>query len=65
MSNSVVHPEKDTDVQRVPVAGGVLVFEPCDIGKRLVDVENVTDADAVRDALRARGLGHGAVDHYR
>jgi hypothetical protein len=51
------------DRQRVPVAGGVLVFEYESIGKRLVGFETVTDWDAVADALAARGLARGHIHH--
>lgn len=49
------------DQTRVPCAGGVLVFEPRELGKELVGFEEVTDWDDVADALRARGLDHGAI----
>lgn len=37
--------------QRVPVAGGVLVYEPREIGKELVGFEDVEDWDGIADAL--------------
>lgn len=51
------------DRTRVPVAGGVLVYEEADLGKELVGVEDVTDWDALADGLAARGHGRGAVYH--
>jgi len=49
--------------QRVPVAGGVLVYEPQKVGKELVGFEDVEDWKELADALRARGLGVGAIHH--
>lgn len=46
---------------RVPVSGGVLVYEPRPIGKELVGFAEITDRADLTDALRARGLGHGAL----
>ena len=51
------------DRQRVPVAGGVLVYESRDLGRELVGFEGVEDWDDVADALRARGHGTGAIYH--
>jgi hypothetical protein len=51
------------DRQRVPVAGGVLVYESRDLGRELVGFEDVQDWDNVADALRARGHGTGAIYH--
>jgi hypothetical protein len=51
------------DRQRVPVAGGTLVFEDRALGKELVGFEDVDDWDDVADALAARGLGRGHVHH--
>jgi hypothetical protein len=48
---------------RVPVAGGVLVYEPRAVGRELIGFEDVTNWDGVRSALEARGLGVGAVGH--
>lgn len=48
---------------RVPVAGGVLVYEQRGLGKELVGFEDVQNWDDVADALRARGHGTGAVYH--
>ena len=69
MSNE--HTERNESVEqnrtrtrtRVPVAGGVLVYEPRAVGKELVGVERATDWDALADALAARGHGRGAVYH--
>ena len=53
-----------TDAQtRVPVAGGVLVYETRTLGRELIGVEAVTDWDALADAVVARGHGRGAVYH--
>lgn len=52
-----------TDRTRVPVAGGVLVFESRELGKELVGFEQVTEWDGVRSALEARGIGVGAIHH--
>lgn len=46
---------------RVPVSGGTLVFETRDLGKELVGFAEITDRADLADALRARGLGHGAL----
>ena len=46
---------------RVPVAGGVLVFESRELGKELVGFEQVEDWDGIRSALVARGHGVGAI----
>jgi len=51
------------DRTRVPVAGGVLVYEEADVGRELVGAEEVTDWDALADGLAARGHGRGAVYH--
>ena len=51
------------DRQRVPVAGGVLVYESRDLGRELVGFEDVESWDDVADALRARGHGTGAIYH--
>ncbi len=48
---------------RVPVAGGVLLYESRAVGKELVGVERVDDCDALGDALVARGHGRGTVYH--
>jgi hypothetical protein len=56
---------RSADRSRVPVAGGVLVYEssPDGVGRELVGFEDVTDWSAVRSALQARGHGVGAVYH--
>ena len=51
------------DRQRVPVAGGVLVYESRDLGRELVGFEDVESWDDIADALRARGHGTGAIYH--
>jgi len=48
---------------RVPVDGGVLIYERREVGKELVGFESVDDWDGVAAALRARGLGVGAIHH--
>ena len=50
---------------RVPVAGGVLVYEsrPEEVGRELIGFEEVDDWDGVRSALTARGIGVGAIHH--
>jgi hypothetical protein len=55
--------ERDEGDERVPVAGGVPVYEECKLGKELVGFEEVDDWDDVSDALAARGHGRGAVHH--
>lgn len=60
--------KKRTDTEpgtrmRVPVSGGVLVYEKRAHGRELVGFEDVTDWDDLADALRARGLGTGAIHH--
>ncbi|MFC5971058.1 hypothetical protein ACFPYI_06895 [Halomarina salina] len=47
----------------VSVDGGNLIFEPSERGDRLVAFSDVSDWDGVTDALRKRGIGHGAVYH--
>jgi len=41
------------DRQRVPVAGGVLVYESRELGRELVGFENVQDWDDVADQVTA------------
>ena len=50
---------------RVPVAGGVLVYEsaPDGVGRELVGFEDVEDWAGIRSALAARGHGVGAAHH--
>jgi hypothetical protein len=48
---------------RVPVAGGVLVYEAREVGRELIGFEEVDDWDGVRSALTARGIGVGAIHH--
>jgi hypothetical protein len=56
-------PETDTERTRVPVAGGVLVYEARGVGRELVGFEEVDDWAGVRSALSARGHGVGAAHH--
>jgi hypothetical protein len=55
--------ESNDERQRVPVAGGVLVYESRGIGRELVGFESVEDWDGVRSALAARGHAVGAIHH--
>jgi len=50
---------------RVPVAGGVLIYEshPEEVGRELVGFEEVTSWSELRTALSARGIGVGAIHH--
>ena len=48
---------------RVPVAGGVLVYESRALGRELIGFEDVTDWDDLADAIAARGHGRGAIHH--
>jgi hypothetical protein len=48
---------------RVPVSGGVLVYEIQQIGRELVGFEAVTDWDDLADGLAVRGHGRGAIHH--
>jgi hypothetical protein len=48
---------------RVPVAGGVLVYEPRQLGRELIGFEAVDDWSDIRAALTARGHGVGAIHH--
>ena len=52
-----------TTRQRVPVAGGVLVYECEPRARELVGLEDVTDWNALGDAVAARGHGRGDVLH--
>ena len=56
---------RTADRSRVPVAGGVLVYESArdGVGRELVGFEDVADWAAVRSALQARGHGVGAAHH--
>lgn len=65
MSNvePTTHESIEHDRTRVPVAGGVLVYESRPVGRELVGFEDVTDWEDVRSALAARGVGVGAVHH--
>jgi len=51
------------DRQRVPVAGGTLVYEIRGLGKELVGFRDVTDWDDLAEALTARGHARGAIYH--
>jgi len=58
-------PEPTQTRTRVPVAGGVLVYEssPEEVGRELIGFEDVTDWSGIRSALAARGIGVGAIHH--
>jgi len=49
--------------QRVPVAGGVLVYESRALGRELIGFEDVTDWDDLADAIAERGHGRDAIHH--
>lgn len=57
--------ETESTRTRVPVAGGILVYEsrPEEVGRELVGFEEVTDWSGIRSALAARGIGVGAIHH--
>lgn len=59
------HESIEHERTRVPVAGGVLVYEsrPDEVGRELIGFEEVDDWDGVRSALVARGVGVGAIHH--
>lgn len=57
------HQQHHAQRQRVPLAGGVAVYEPRGLGRELVGFEDVTDPAALADGLAARGHGRGAVYH--
>lgn len=52
-----------TDRTRVPIAGGVLVYEDRSLGRELVGFEDVEDWNDLRSGLAARGHGVGAIHH--
>ena len=49
--------------QRVPVSGGVLVYESRALGRELIGFEDVENWDDLADAIAARGHGRGAIHH--
>jgi hypothetical protein len=67
MSESDTRTQERTEHNRtrVPVAGGVLVYESAldRVGRELVGVEEVADWSALADGLSARGHGRGAIHH--
>ena len=69
MSESDTRTQERTEPEhtrtRVPVAGGVLVYESAvdGVGRELVGFEDVTEWDGVRSALAARGHSVGAIHH--
>jgi len=65
MTDGGMFRETDRGRQRVPVSGGVLVYEDCrdELGRRLVGFEDVTSWSDLRTALAARGHNPGAIHH--
>jgi len=67
MSESDTRTQERTEHNRtrVPVAGGVLVYESAldGVGRELVAFEDVEEWDSLRSALAARGHSVGAVHH--
>jgi hypothetical protein len=65
MTTSELHGNEriESDRSRVPVSGGVLVYEQRTVGTELVGFKGVNDWDAPADALAARGHSRGAVFH--
>jgi hypothetical protein len=55
--------DDSTERTRVPVAGGVLVYEQRKLGRELVGFEAVKSWNDLRSALTARGHGVGALHH--
>jgi len=49
--------------QRVPVAGGVLVYEQRDLGRELIGFEDVTSWSDLTDAVVAKGHDRGSAIH--
>ena len=71
---STAQPTNATGLEYVTVEGGVLVFEPSyepranlnrlvRTGRGLVGVADVSDWDALRDELAARGHSPGTINH--
>lgn len=48
---------------RVPVSGGVLIYQNDDVGRELVGFEDVDDWSDLRSALATRGHDVGAIHH--
>jgi hypothetical protein len=55
--------ELRTERSRVPVAGGLLVYEQREVGRELIGFENVTDWGELGDAVAARGHSRGDALH--
>lgn len=53
----------DRELTVADTGAGMLVFADCDVGRKLVAFADVTDWDAIRGALAARGLDVGATYH--
>jgi hypothetical protein len=49
--------------QRVPVSGGVLVYEQRELGRELVGFEDVTSWSDLTDAVAAKGHSRGDALH--
>jgi hypothetical protein len=64
-SRTLERSERQTpgDRQRVPLAGGTLVYETRALGRELVGFEDVDDWDGLADGLAARGHNRGAIHH--
>lgn len=60
-SDRTVADEQSYNRTRVPVAGGVLVYEQRGIGRTLIGFEDVDDWDSLEEGLAARGHGRGAI----
>jgi len=55
--------EDTTAYELDDVDGGVLVFQPEEVGRRLVGFTDVDDWSAIRSELIRRGIGVGAIHH--
>lgn len=62
-SSGGVVPQHTGERTRVPVAGGVLVYEQRGTGRELVGFEDVEDWADLRSGLAARGHDVGAIHH--
>lgn len=55
--------DDDPERSRIPVAGGVPVYEQRAVGKALIGIKSVGDWNTLADALAALGHSRGAVYH--
>jgi hypothetical protein len=69
-NESITQERIDTSTQpvsgnrtRLSVAGGVLIYERCAVGKELVGFAAVENWDNLADSLGARGHNRGAIYH--